>query len=67
MCVLLTLTDQGQRYPMIYAVAANPITGLLDRTLSQEHLTIFNESIKCKSKTKASERKGNVHGRGSNH
>ena len=38
-------------YPVIYVVA-NPVHGILDRTISKEHLQSYSESTKTKTKTK---------------
>ena len=46
-CVLLTLNHKPigpQPYPVIYTVS-NPVRGLLDSKLSEEHLQSSNESI----------------------
>ena len=47
-----------QPYPVIYVVA-NPVRGLLDRKISEEHLQSSNESMKTntKIKTKTTKRK----------
>ena len=47
--VFFTLTDRPQPYTVIYVVA-NPVRGLLDRKISEEHLQSSNKSIKKKKK-----------------
>ena len=55
--VFFIFTDRvSPIYPVIYAVA-NPVRGMLDRKISEEHLQSSNESIK-QNKTKNDKKKG---------
>ena len=54
--VFFTLTDPPLSYPVIYVVA-NPVRGLLDREILEEHLQSSNERKKQNKKQNENDKK----------